>query len=101
MARAVRKSIRLWRRMSASKSERADAGDGVVDFMSLAGIVVPVELARVLALGQLVRAGAVGLVFRQAALAEPVLLAFDHILRRLLWGAFYQPGHGEAPLRIG
>src|SRR4051812_4924319 len=96
MARAVRNSIRLWRLISASNSEAADSGEGVADFMSLIGLVVPIEFAGVLVLRQLVRAVAVRLVLRQAALAQPDLLAFDRVFRRFLGRAFDQPGHGAS-----
>src|SRR4051812_34274461 len=72
----------------------ADGGEFICHFMALAGVVVPVELVRVLALRDLVRAVAVRLVLRQAAFAEPLVLAVDHVLRGLLGGASYEPGHG-------
>src|SRR5439155_25117029 len=70
-------------------SERADAGEIVPHFVALPGVVIPVELAGLLALGDLVRAVAVRLVLRQAALAQPGLLAFDHVAGRLLRRALH------------
>src|SRR5687768_2750137 len=84
---------------SAGVSVGANAGIGFVHLVAGAGLVVPVELAGLLALGELVRAVAVRLVLRQAALAEPLLLAVDHELRRLGRGASHDAGHLPSCLR--
>src|SRR3954463_13184370 len=61
--------------------------------MPLARVVVPVELALLLALGELVRAVAVRLVLRQPAFAKPGFLAFDHVAGGLLGCSLYETGH--------
>src|SRR6185436_10824751 len=71
----------------------ADAIKGVLHFVALAGLVVPVELARLFALRHLVRAVAVRLVLRQAAAAEPLLLALDDVLHRFRQRALDDSGH--------
>src|SRR5689334_12544315 len=78
---------------TGSTSERPDAGEVARDLVALAGVVVPVQLAGLLALGELVRAVAERLVLRQAALAQPGFLAVDDDLRGLLRGALDDPGH--------
>src|SRR6185503_18883283 len=70
-----------------------DAIEGVGHLVALARFVVPVELSGFLGLRQLVRAVAVRLVLRQAAAAEPLLLAVDHVLRRLREGALNESSH--------
>src|SRR5678816_794800 len=82
---------RLSRR--AATSVMTDAIEGVRHLVALAGLVVPVELARLFRPGHLVRAVAVGLVLGQAAAAEPLLLAVDDVLRRLRQRALNDSGH--------
>src|SRR5581483_2244908 len=75
-------------------SEGADAAEGVGRLMTLAGGVVPVELAVFLALGELVRAVAKRLVPGEPAFAEPHFLAVDHVAGRFLRCALYESCHG-------
>src|SRR5258706_11233335 len=81
--------------------EGADAAEGVLDFVALAGVVVPVELAGLLAFGELVRAIAIRLVLGEAALAQPDFLAFHHVLGGFLLGALGETGHTDSfPRRL-
>src|SRR5262245_58525270 len=73
--------------------ERAYAPEIVRDLVALPGVVVPVELARLLALGELVRAVAERLVLRQPALAQPDLPAVDRVAGRFLRGASDEACH--------
>src|SRR3989442_10621847 len=70
-------------------SEHPDSLEAVRCLIALAGIVVPVELAGLLALRQLVRAVAIRLVLRQAAFAQPDFFPFGDVAGRLLQGALY------------
>src|ERR1043165_8405313 len=86
-------------RPSRRASVMPDTLEGVGDFVALAGIVVPVELPLLLGPGHLVRAVAVRLVLRQAAAAEPYLLAVDDVLRRLQQRALNEACHRYSPRR--
>src|SRR5262245_47161628 len=85
------------RRVSASSwramSEAADFRELVRRLVALAVFVVPVELAGLFVEGELVRAVAEGLVLRQSAAAEPLLLAIDHVGFGLVGGALYETCH--------
>src|SRR3954465_15039889 len=65
---------------SATSSVATDARKFARDLVALAGVVVPVELVRVFTQRDLVRAVAIRLVLGQAAFAEPLVLAVDHVL---------------------
>src|SRR5262249_46493989 len=82
----------------ATALEGADARIAIVGVVALAGVVVPVEPVRVLAARQLVRAVAVRLILRQAALAQPHLLAFDDVLGRFLQRALDETWHRYSSL---
>src|SRR5882672_5646691 len=73
--------------------EGPDTRELVRHLVALAGVVVPVELAGLLALGELVRAVAERLVLRQAAFAQPDFFSVDDVARRFRGGAFYKAGH--------
>src|SRR5262249_38690401 len=77
-----------------ARLESTDAMEAILGFMTLAGIVVPVELVRRFAPRQLVRAVAERLVLRQAAPAQPHFLAVERVLSGFLRGAFDQSCHG-------
>src|SRR4051812_42745928 len=68
--------------------ESADAAETVGDFVTLAGVVVPVELAGLFALGELVRAVAIRLVLGEAAFTQPNLFAVHYVAGGFLRGAF-------------
>jgi len=74
------------------------AGDTLSYVVPLAGLVVPVQLARLLAAGELVRAVAERLVVRQPAFAEPLLLAVDDEGGGPGCGAFHDTCHGNSSL---
>src|SRR5688500_20123160 len=66
--------------------------------MALVVIVVPVELAGLLAERELVRAVAERLVLRQAALAQPLLLAIDDVRLGLHQSTLHDSCHVFDPL---
>src|SRR3970040_714074 len=79
---------------SKPRSERADPGESVGDFVGLPCVVVPVELGDVLASGELVRAVAERLGLPQGAAPEKLLLSTDRQLVRPWVSAFYDARHG-------
>src|SRR5690242_19095168 len=82
-------SATSWRAMSV----RADFRELVRRLVALAVLVVPVELSRLFVQRHLVRAVTKRLVLRQAALAEPLLLAVDDVSSGSVGGAFDEACH--------
>jgi hypothetical protein len=79
--------------LAQTRSESSYVLESIWYFVALARVVVPVELVWLLPLRKLVRPIAVGLVFREPALAKPGFFSFDDVACGSLWSALYDTRH--------